>query len=376
MALSDSRNAIGAVGQLLQAQLIARTSAGSVDVGRVEAAKGTAGPKFNLFLYHVEVDGFLRNQPLDAGQQPPLWLVLHYLLTAFDTQSDSDSIDAHELLGEGMQALQSLSVQHPASAALADNPEPLKITFETGDAELLSKIQQGTDDRYRLCAAFQVRPVLVAATEAPSYAPLVRSVGQPEAEGVVVIPSLGPHLTELEPTRFEAGATLTLRGDELTSAVQWVCLGATCYPVTAAPAGELRAVIPANTTLAPGSYPVTVARELPNGRRLASNPLLADLQPSLATATPTLPLTDDGHGNLFGTLTLAGTHLGGPQDDIFVAFWRNGAVALMVEGTGVAAQTSVAVDVTIDDALAPGTYRIILRVNGVQAPLAPEVAWS
>ena len=38
MPLAASRNALGAVDQLLQAQLAARTSVGAVDVGRVEAA--------------------------------------------------------------------------------------------------------------------------------------------------------------------------------------------------------------------------------------------------------------------------------------------------------------------------------------------------
>lgn len=377
MALIDSRSAISAVGQLLQAQLMApRTSAATVDVGRVEAAAAAAGPKFNLFLYQVDVDGQLRNFPLDRGQRTPVWLVLRYLLTAFDVQKDSDSVTAHQLLGEGMLALQELNFQRPTTLPLADNPEPLKVTFDAADVELLSKVMQGTDERYRICVAFQVRPIMIAPSEVPSYAPLVRFVGQPADEGAVVIPSLGPRLTQVEPSRFEAGATLTLRGEDLSSAVQWVCLDDTCYPVTAAPGDELRTLIPADTTLSAGSYPVTVSRELPSGRMLVSNPVLGELQPTLVTAAPVLPLTNDGSGNFFGDLTLTGSRLGGPNDDIFVAFWRDGAVALMLEGTGVAAQNALTCTVGIDDALPPGAYRVILRVNGAQAQAAPEVDWS
>ena len=235
MALADSRSAIGAVGQMLQAQLAARTSVGIIDVGRVETAAASAGPKFNLFLYQVDIDGFLRNTPLDAGQRSPVWLTLRYLLTAFDTGRDSDSVDAHALLGEGMLALEELNYQRPAALALAENPEPLKITFDTGDVELLSKIMQGTDERYRVSAAFQVRPIMIAPSVPPSYAPPVLSVGPPANEGVVVIPSLGPVLDEIDPGVFEAGDTLTLTGQGLAGA-QWVCVGDTLFPITGAPA--------------------------------------------------------------------------------------------------------------------------------------------
>ncbi|MCH5373507.1 MAG: DUF4255 domain-containing protein, partial [Planctomycetes bacterium] len=108
MALADSKNAIGAVSNLLKSRLTVSTSATTVDIGRPEAAAATSGPKFNLFLYQVEIDGHLRNVPLDQGQPPPVWVVLHYLLTAFDAEKESDSIDAHELLGEGMLALHEL----------------------------------------------------------------------------------------------------------------------------------------------------------------------------------------------------------------------------------------------------------------------------
>ena len=375
MALADSRSAIGAVGMMLQAQLAARTSVGIIDVGRVEEAANSDGPKFNLFLYQVDIDGHLRNTPLDAGQRPPVWLVLHYLLTAFDIGRDSDSVDAHGLLGEGMLALEELNYQRPTSLPLADNPESLKITFDSGDVELLSKIMQGTDERYRVSAAFQVRPIMIAPSEPPSYAPLVLSVGPPTNEGVIVIPSLGPVLSEVEPAAFEAGDTITVHGEGLAGS-QLVCLGDTPFPVNAAPAGAVRTAIPIDTTLSPGTYPVTVARELPSGRLFASNAVAGTLRPTLDTAVPVLPLTDDGSGNFHGDLTLTGTRLGGPDDSIFVAFWRDGDVALMLEATGVATQDSLTVTVPLEDALLPGVYRIILRANGAQAAATPEVDWS
>lgn len=376
MPLANSRNAIGAVGELLRTQLAARTTAANVTVGRVEAAANSDGPKLNLFLYQIDVDGHLRNHPLDPGQRPPLWLVLRYLLTAFDLGRDSDSTAAHELLGEGVLALEEMNFQRPSAIQLADNPEPLKISFDAGNTDLLSRIMQSTDERYRLCTAFQVRPILIAPSEPPAYAPLVLSVGPPGDEGVIVIPSLGPVITELEPAAFDAGFTLTVRGIGLDSATQFVCLGEVPFPVTAAPDGTVQAAIPADTALSPGSYPVTVARELPSGRLFVSNALTGTLRPTLASASPVPPLTAEGGDTFSGDLTLTGSRLGGVPDGIFVAFWRDGAVALMLEATGTAAQNSLTVTVPPADALPAGSYAIILRINGAQALATPQVDWS
>ena len=39
----------------------------------------------------------------------------------------------------------------------AGQPEPLKLSFDGAGVDLLSKVMQGTDERYRLSMAFQVR---------------------------------------------------------------------------------------------------------------------------------------------------------------------------------------------------------------------------
>ena len=375
MPLAQSRTAIGAVGELLRSQLTARTTAGSVDVGRPEVAAAAAGPKFNLFLYQIELDAFLRNQPLDEGQDTPLWLVLRYLITAYDDGRESDSVAAHALLGEGMLALQELNFLDPTVPALADNPQRLAITFDNADVDLLSKLMQGTDERYRVSAAFQVRPVLIAPSEPPSYAPLVATVGPPGNEGIDVIPSLGPVLTRVEPEQFQAGDTITVYGEELSSAIEALCIGDQCYGITAAPTGSVQTVVPADTQLSPGSHTLVVVRTSAGGRRIVSNAVLGTLMPTLQNAVPGV-LTADMSGNLSGSITLTGARLGGLDDTIFVAFYRDGAIQLLLEGMGVAAQNTLTVTVAVDDAIPPGSYRILLRVNGAQAPTMPEVDWT
>jgi hypothetical protein len=270
--------------------------------------------------------------------------------------------------------VQELNFIAPSVAALSSNPEPLKITFDAADVETLSKIMQGSDEKYRVSAAFQVRPVMIMPQAAPAYALPVLSVGPPAQPGVFVMPSMGPQLRSVEPERFEAGATLRLRGDDVNGAIDLVWVGPASFPVTGAREGEVRTVIPLDTSLSPGSYPVSVSRPLPSGRALSSNAVTGTLAPTVTGATLG-PLTPNA-GNLFGDVTFAGRRLGGPDDTIFVAFYRDGAVALMVEAAGSAAQTSLVAHVALEQALPPGDYRLILRVNGAQAAIAPEVHWA
>src|SRR5215210_3227813 len=147
MSLAASRDAIGEVTDFLRTRITTQAAI-NVEVGRPEtAAAGDVGPKLNLFLFQVEFDAHLKNFALDEGQAPPLWMVLRYLLTAFDSDKESDSVAAHKLLGQGLAALHELNYLHPSAAALLSNPEPLRISFDAADPELLSKLMQGSDEK-------------------------------------------------------------------------------------------------------------------------------------------------------------------------------------------------------------------------------------
>lgn len=378
MPLGESRNAIGAVAEHLAVELTNRTDANTVDIGRPEQATGNGGPKLNIFLYQIEFDAHMRNIPLDAGQEPPLWLVLHYLLTAFDGFGESDSAQAQHLLGQGLLALQAMSMQRPGALALADNPEPIKISFDSADTELLSNIMQGTDEKYRISAAFQVRPVLLASLSAAASGPLIRTIGPPGSPGVVVLPSMGPRLDAIEPSSFEMGDPIVLRGGDLAADSVEICFGDVCLPVPPADVANNRVdfTVPAPPTadLSPGTYAVTLVKLLPSGRRFSSNAALGRLRPTVVTAAAG-PLTPDGP-NLFGDLTISGDRLGGPDDGIFVGFYRDGRVQHLFEATGTPAQTGLTLSLTAAQAIPSATYRIVLRVNGEQALNSPQVNWS
>ncbi|WP_424929854.1 Pvc16 family protein [Amaricoccus tamworthensis] len=376
MPLNETRNAIGEVTRVLAQQLTARTDATTVDVGRPEhsAQSGSPGPKLNLFLYGFNHDAHMRNVPLDRGQEPPIWLCLKFLMTAVDGERDSDSSAALDLLGQGMLALRQINMQRPPELALLDNPEPIKIGFDDSAVELLSAIMQGTDEHYRLSAAFDLRPLMLTRVEGSGGAPLIHSVGAPANPGILVLPSLGPRLDRVEPMAFDAGDAITLQGGDLAADTVEVCFGTTCFPVPAADVSnrELRLSVPAG--LSAGSHSITARRTLPNGRRQSSNAVLGRLRPTVTAATPGV-LSPSGP-NLLGDVTVTGDLLGTEEDAVFVGFYSGGVVRLLLEVPGTAAQTSLTVSVPEDEALPPGSYRIIVRVNGEQAMDAPEVTWA
>lgn len=377
MPLGESRNAIGVLTRLLAEQLAARTDATTVDVGRPEtsATFGDAGPKLNLFLYAFHHDAQMRNTPLDRGQDAPIWLSVKFLMTAVDTDRDSDSSAALDLLGQGMLALRDIDMQRPAELALADNPEPIKISFDDSSVDLLSTVMQGSDERYRLSAAFEVRPILLAAVSGTGGAPLIRTVGPPAAPGVAVLPSLGPRLDRIVPEVYETGLTLALEGGDLSADQVEVCFDDSCVAVPPTEVSNRRVAVAVPASLSAGSHAVTLVRILPSGRRQSSNALLGRMRPLVSGASHGA-LSPGPNSTLFGTLNLTGDRLGGPDDAVFVGFFGAGGLALLVEGTGTPAQSALAITVAETDALRPGPYRVLVRVNGEQAADAPEVDWT
>jgi hypothetical protein len=405
MALSDSGRAIGAVTRLLREHLIRRGF--GVSIGKPEQAALTdTAAKVNLFLYETGVDPSLRNVQLQPDQPAPLWLVLKYLITAFDDAESSDSAAAHELLGRGLAALHELNflrldaaVATDVRLALENNPDALKVTFDDAPADLISKIMQGTDEKYRLSAAFQVRPVMIVPNEPPAFPQLVgvdytaappAIIGR-DGVGLAVLASLGPRLERLEPAAFEPGATLTITGDDLHLSGLECWLGSAQLSIVGQQpdrltvraegpqlSGMAEPPIAAGQTISAGEHALVVRQLMPNQRYRASNLLAARLRPVVASASV------DGTGSL----VVSGTLLGTWDDDLLVAVLQNGSVVRVFE-TGLEPPPPPAVRTVVPSAdqhtlavadaaaaLGPGTYQVTLRVNGQQARLSPSVTVS
>ena len=386
MALADSARAIGAATRLLQDHLIRRGF--EVSVGKPEdAATSNTNAKLNLFLYETAFDANLRNLSLREGEPPPLWLTLKFLLTAFDASENSDSAAAHELLGAGMGVLHELNflrldplVALDVRLALENNPEPLKLTFEESSADLLAKIMQGTDERYRLSAAFQLRPVMIVPGTLPRAALLVGVDYTTAPETVIgrdgvhidVLPSLGPRLHRVDPPAFEAGATLTIYGDDFGAADIEVVLGDVMLTVVerrtdrliVVAEGSPGAPIASGGTLSAGELPLLVRRRLSPTRTRSSNLLAARLLPTVT-----------GAALLGSDLQLQGALLGRDDDDVIVLFYRelDGVTLRMFDTvTSSPGQNTLTVPGAAT-AVPAGTYRAILRVNNQQAKASPQV---
>jgi len=403
MALADTSRAIGAVSAALKAR-IDTISGINVSVGRPsETVSGQ--PHLNLFLYEISFDPYLKNTPLNEGEKPPLWMVLKYLLTAFEAPEESDSEKAHEHMGAALRAvitddlLKLDGLTGPIIDALDPNPSPLHVSFDESPSDLVAKLMQGPDDKVRLSACFQVRPVMIASAAPGDYSLLVgidytkmpvapdTFVSTPKPVGVDVIPSMGSFISEIEPTGFEVGETVAIRGTDLHLANLSVMLGPVELPVTMQQPDELRfhvdPAIIAASGISAGSHPVTVVMTLPaTGKKRKSNTVIGNLVPTLNTVAVSAPFNDPPVGPPTPVsrrqIDITGAALGNEGDDIILAFYKDGDVRVMldgfVEGSGsLPDQTKRELKYDPTNAVPLGDYILILLVNGQRAPQSPAV---
>jgi hypothetical protein len=405
MGLADSNRAIGAVTSLLVDHLIRRTTlAISATHPRTPV---NAHPRLNIFLFETTFDPSLKNFSLQDGQPAPLWLILRYVLTAFDTTGQSDTPEAHELMGRGLAALQEVnflqldnSVAQPVRRALENNPEALKITFDEASSELISKLMQGPDETYRFSMGFQVRPVMILPAVTPSYNLLVGVDYETVPPSIIgdagvllnVLPSLGPRLETIEPDSFEAPAAnppkVVVHGAQLQLANLECLLGPVHLPIVKQWPDriviEIDAGVASGTLLSAGEHPFGVRQPLGSGRYRSSNLLTVRLLPVLQALTANVAPDPNPPHSMIGTLQATGILLGKDVDDIQVAFYAGGKVVYVIDvqapiPTGAppaSEQTSLTVALTPNDALPAGSYRIIWRVNGQQARNSPTLVLS
>ncbi len=116
-----------------------------------------------------------------TASRAPLWLVLKYLLTAFDASESSDTAAAHDLLGRGLSALQELNFLAPGPAGgpggppgAGEQPRAAEVDASTNPApSWFRRPCRAAEERYRLSVAFQVRPVMIVPAVLPRASLLV-----------------------------------------------------------------------------------------------------------------------------------------------------------------------------------------------------------
>lgn len=398
MSLDDTSKAIGAVTEALKERLIERTIP-DISVGRIDQSKG-AGKHLNLFLYEIVFDPHLKNTPLNEGEKPPVWLVLKYLLTAFEETMDSDSSEAHKTLGLAIRAmyqddLLKLDGLPPnIKKPLESNPSELHVTFDEAPSELVAKVTQGTDETPRLSIAFQVRPVMIASGEPGNYSLLVGvdytspPTLSPKPIGLDIIPSMGSFISEISPTGFEVNEVVSIRGTDLHLASLSVLLGGVELPVTMQQPDELRFkvdhVLVRASGISAGSHPVTVVQTHPGtGKKRKSNTVIGNLVPTLDIARVIVTPHSSDPEKWYATINLEGMMLGTDEDDTILALYRDGSVYKMFDVFAspspppppgpLRPQPTRKLVMVEGDAVPTGDYNIILLVNGQQAPQSPIV---
>lgn len=393
MALADTGLAVGSVSRFLESLLTSALSnvppyhtVITVQRPQPDPPNGNtaAHARLNLFLYEMELDAAMRNVPLTPGVPAPLWVVLRYVMTAFDLAGESDTADSHDVLGMGMQVLLGINDLLPDVGpynALVNNPEPLKLTFNQGTPELLSRLMQGPDDKYRCSIAFEVRPVLIAQAVPPVGMQLVgvnyllgTTIGLKGVQNFV-LPSLGPKLESVEPAQVELGDTLTLSGSGLNEPGISVQLGSATLTPNSQKLDTLTIPVSGidSTTTSSGNIPVSISQTLSNGHSITSNVASVALLPSVSTITiHAIAAASSNPQTVYGTISLTGKLLGGPNDYVEFALSRNGVVALLLDTPDASFvppgdQTAQQFTFPSTSAIPAGTYFAIFRVNGQQA---------
>jgi hypothetical protein len=130
-----------------------------------EAASGS--PMLSIFLYHIEPDQYLRNQPYltpspDSLRYPPFPLKLRYLITPLDTEQEQNQL----LLGRIIQhfhdnpLLTSINGV-PLDDSFGGSSAEIRIVMETLNLEELSRIWYALSSVYQLSVAYIVRVVTI-----------------------------------------------------------------------------------------------------------------------------------------------------------------------------------------------------------------------
>ena len=138
-------------------------------------------PHLSLYLYRIDQDGHLRNQPWLPDQQtglryPPMPIRLCYLITPLEREEDQNQL----MLGRIIQRFHDQPVLEslggtPLDNSYGGNSPEMRIAFEALSMEELSQIWNALRTNYRLSTAYSVRIVTVDSAQATAEAKRVVS---------------------------------------------------------------------------------------------------------------------------------------------------------------------------------------------------------
>ncbi|MDQ6617623.1 MAG: DUF4255 domain-containing protein [Actinomycetota bacterium] len=336
---------------------------------------GAAGNQINLFLYRTSIDAAWRNQDppwLRPGEaaQPPLPLVLSYLLTAYG--EDDEEVMAHRLLGVGMQMFNDHPLLSPAAIAAAlpgsgleVQPDRVRITPHPIPMDEISRLWATFSTGYRISASYDAAVVLIDNRQ-PAAAPLpVLGRTTTDDLGPFARAGIAPLLQMAAPPGGQPGArpgdTVTLTGQHLSGVSQVQVSGAALaapqlLAVATASDAAVTVVIPATAPLPAGIVGVTALTTGSGLEALASNEAPLALVPVLTNTAPLAGALAAGAASV--VVTCAPPVVAGQTVALVVG---DRIVTGAVGAPGTAPRTSLSFPLV---GFTAGTYVVRLRVDG------------
>lgn len=216
------------------------------------ARKGISDPQLNIFLYQTAVNAAWRN--LDIPNQvrsgespnPPLALNLHYMLTAYGSENDDESV-SHRVLGGAMSVLH----DHPllgaqeitdalAGSGLETQFERVRIAPIALPMDEMSKLWTALQSNYRLSAGYEITVLLIDSTRAAKAALPVIKRGDDD-RGPNAAATRAPVLDSVRYPRSQPAARL---GDDVAIAGSALGTAGTSVRITHLQSGKSVVVTP------------------------------------------------------------------------------------------------------------------------------------
>lgn len=349
--------------------------------------------QLNIFLYHVAHTTAFRNRgaPGSGGGATPLALTLHYLVSA--NSNDGDDLASHRILGAVMSAFHDEPVLSPkelgdaattvAGADVHLQLDKVRITEQALSTEEMYKLWSAFQTHYRVSAAYEVSVVVIDSRK-PIKAPLpALSVVTPEdpliphQRSPMVTPRIDlspayPIITAVSPPSPRdyalRGDTLTIAGHHLTDDPGATLTAYLSHPILATPAeivasvsqGTVTIVIPdaGQSSLPSGVYSLSLEIQPTTGKTIVTNAVPVLLAPVIESAPSSVALG----GGQAASLTIS------VKPDVL----PHQRVHLLVGGRGFALSptpSSPAQSLSFSCPVAPGDYRLRVRVDGADSPM-------
>lgn len=388
--------AIAAVTETLRSLIAAGGVVGGVTALPPDRAAEPGMRTVNVYLYHIGIDAGLRNQEFpwqgrgggDSQISPPalaMPLLLHYMITAFA----DDDVKAQEALGPAMRVLHDHAVlteaeiRNAAETAGLDSDlhlqrESVKVTMQSLGIDEITKIWTAFQSPFRLSVTYEVSVVLIeSARTSSSPLPVLRrglddrGVSALAGGGLPIITALTRSDRKLAFNTGFAGDTVRVEGQGFSPDAKVLLrrilaigeLGKLLTPDSVS-AGNLTVTLDPVAISAAGPFALCVV--VPDPANPPSDGSLDGWWRSneigigiAAKITPPLSVESPSDGLVKITAKVIPDVLPGQH------------VALLINGretpATVVTDTHGAPEFTLDS-LAPGTYGVRLRVDGVDLP--------